>query len=85
MKQFARCTSCRQWYARRAITTVEIVQANGLQRTTLWCVRCIRDAEHRSQSFEDVPDRQEVTSSVAVAIHTHESAHQMGSTGMALS
>ena len=49
MKQFTRCTNCRQWYAQSATTSVEIVQGSGWRRTTVWCWRCIRDAEHRSQ------------------------------------
>lgn len=49
MKQFSRCTNCRQWYVHHAVTPVEIVRGNGLQRTVLWCESCIRAAEQRSQ------------------------------------
>ena len=49
VKQFARCTNCRQWYVRHTITTVEIFLGNGLRRTTLWCLGCISSAEYRSQ------------------------------------
>ena len=49
VKQFSRCTNCRQWYVHHAVTLVEIVRGNGLQRTTLWCESCIRAAEQRSQ------------------------------------
>ncbi len=48
MKQFARCSNCRQWYVDRAVTTVDIVQENGQRRTALWCQPCIREAEQRS-------------------------------------
>lgn len=53
MKQFARCTNCRQWYLRDAVTTVEVIRGSGLPCTTLWCQPCIREAEHRSQFAED--------------------------------
>jgi hypothetical protein len=48
VKQFARCSNCRQWYVDRAVATVDILQRNGLRRTALWCQSCIREAEQRS-------------------------------------
>jgi hypothetical protein len=48
VKQFARCSNCRQWYLERAVTTVDILQGNGVRRTALWCQPCIREAEQRS-------------------------------------
>ncbi len=53
MKQFARCTNCRQWYIHSATLLVEIYRGNGLHRTTLWCASCIRAAEQRSQAADD--------------------------------
>jgi hypothetical protein len=53
MKQFTRCTNCRQWYTQSATTPVEIVQGRDWRRTTVWCWRCVRDAEHRSQFPEE--------------------------------
>jgi hypothetical protein len=53
MKQFTRCTNCRQWYTPSATTTVEIVQGSGLRCMTVWCWPCIQDAEHRSQAAEE--------------------------------
>ena len=52
MKRFARCTNCRQWYVHSTTTVVAICLGNGLHRTTLWCLSCIQDTEHRSQSAE---------------------------------
>jgi hypothetical protein len=70
MKQFARCTNCRQWYRRDAVTTVEIIRGSGLQRTTLWCQSCIREAEHRSQfAAEGLPVQ--ATTPPAVTSHVH--------------
>ena len=51
MKQFARCTNCRQWYTYRFTTTVEIVKGRHMLKTTVWCFRCIAEAEHRSQAM----------------------------------
>lgn len=70
MKQFARCTNCRQWYRRDAVTTVEIIRGSGLQRTTLWCQPCIREAEHRSQfAAEGLPVQ--AAPPPAVTSHVH--------------
>ncbi|MDH3603823.1 MAG: hypothetical protein OEU26_29795 [Candidatus Tectomicrobia bacterium] len=72
MKRFARCTNCRQWYLHDAVTTVEIIRGSGLQRTTLWCQPCIREAEHRSQlTDENLPVQ--VETHIAVASHVHDS------------
>ena len=49
MKQFARCANCRKWYIHAFTQLVEIYQSAQLQRLTVWCYRCIADAEHRSQ------------------------------------
>jgi hypothetical protein len=70
MKQFARCTNCRQWYLRDALTTVEIIRGSDRQRTTLWCQPCIREAEHRSQLAEAGLPVQ-VETHLAVASHGH--------------
>ena len=59
MKQFTRCTNCRQWYRHSATSTVEIVQGDVLRRLTVWCRQCMQDAENRSQAVEEtarVPD-----------------------------
>ncbi len=53
MKQFARCSNCRQWYVERAVTTVDTLQGNGMRRTALWCQPCIREAEQRSQDADE--------------------------------
>lgn len=73
MKRFARCTNCRQWYLHDAVTTVEIIRGSGLQRTTLWCQPCIREAEHRSQLTDgNLPVPAETH--IAVASHVHHSS-----------
>jgi len=61
VKQFARCSNCRQWYVDHAVTTVDILQGNGVRRTALWCQPCIREAEQRSHDADegiDIPDLQ---------------------------
>ncbi|ETW99895.1 MAG: hypothetical protein ETSY1_13215 [Candidatus Entotheonella factor] len=62
MKQFARCSNCRQWYVEHAVTTVDILQGNGMRRTALWCQPCIRAAEQRSLYADDVVDFQDLQS-----------------------
>jgi len=49
MKQFAQCTNCQQWYIRTYTTAVEIYQSDSLRCMTIWCLRCIDEAERRSQ------------------------------------
>ena len=49
MKRFARCTNCQQWYVRTYTTSVEIYQHDNLCYLTVWCLRCIDEAEKRSQ------------------------------------
>ena len=49
MKRFARCTNCQQWYIRTYTAPVEIYQHDSLGCTTVWCLRCIDEAERRSQ------------------------------------
>lgn len=63
MKQFARCSNCRQWYVERAVTTVDILQGNGMRHTALWCQPCIREAEQRSLYADDAVDFQDLQSS----------------------
>lgn len=53
MKQFARCTNCRQWYIQTFTTAVEIYHGDHLHRVTVWCLRCIDEAERRSQPVDD--------------------------------
>ncbi|MDZ7379856.1 MAG: hypothetical protein ONB06_11005 [candidate division KSB1 bacterium] len=49
MKQFTRCANCQQWYVRTYTARVELYQSDSLRYTTLWCLRCIEEAERRSQ------------------------------------
>lgn len=49
MKQFTQCTNCQQWYVRTYTTTVEIYQRDSLRCMTVWCLRCVDEAERRSQ------------------------------------
>jgi len=63
VKQFARCSNCRQWYVDRAVTTVDILQGNGMRRTALWCQPCIREAEQRSLYAEEGIDVQDLQAS----------------------
>ena len=49
MKQFTQCTNCHQWYVRPYTTTVEIYQSDSRRCMTVWCLRCIDEAEQRSQ------------------------------------
>ena len=73
MKQFARCTSCREWFVHHAVATVEIVRSSGHLRTTLWCQGCIQETERRSQ----VPSEPVVVqqpSHTAVSLHVPKSS-----------
>ena len=49
MKHFAQCTNCQQWYVRTYTASVEIYQHDRLCCLTVWCLRCIDEAERRSQ------------------------------------
>ena len=49
MKRFARCTNCQQWYVQTYTASVEIYQHDNLCCLTVWCLRCIDEAEKRSQ------------------------------------
>jgi hypothetical protein len=49
VKRFARCTNCQQWYVQTYTTSVEIYQHGTLCCLTVWCLRCIDEAEKRSQ------------------------------------
>ena len=51
MKQFSHCTNCQQWYRREFTAAVEIYQDDHLRRVTVWCRRCIDEAEKRSQAM----------------------------------
>ena len=51
MKQFTQCTNCQQWYMRTYTTAVEIYQGDSLRYMTVWCLRCIAEAERRSQPY----------------------------------
>ena len=52
MKQFTQCTNCQQWYVRTYTTAVEIYQSDSLRCMTIWCLRCIDEAERRSQPHD---------------------------------
>ena len=52
MKHFARCTNCQQWYVRIYTASVEIYQHDSLCCLTVWCLRCIDEAERRSQPHD---------------------------------
>jgi hypothetical protein len=49
VKRFAQCTNCQQWYVQTYTTSVEIYQHDNLCCLTVWCLRCIDEAEKRSQ------------------------------------
>jgi hypothetical protein len=49
VKRFAQCTNCQQWYVRTYTASVEIYQHDSLCCLTIWCLRCIDEAEKRSQ------------------------------------
>ncbi|HEY7495026.1 MAG TPA: hypothetical protein VIH59_28475, partial [Candidatus Tectomicrobia bacterium] len=53
MKQFARCANCRQWYLQAFTMAVEIFCNGHLHRIAMWCVRCVEDAEQRSQPAQE--------------------------------
>jgi hypothetical protein len=79
VKQFARCTNCRQWYVYSFTTTVEIFTSGHMPKTTVWCCRCIADAEHRSQYATLQNDNRALSSTsasspVALAITAHGAA-----------
>ncbi|MCZ6876286.1 MAG: hypothetical protein O7G88_22615 [bacterium] len=49
MKQFSQCTNCQQWYVCAFTTAIELYQDDRLRQVTVWCLRCIDEAEQRSQ------------------------------------
>ena len=49
MKQFSQCSNCQQWYVRSFTAAIEIYQDDCLRQVTVWCLRCIDEAEQRSQ------------------------------------
>ena len=59
MKRFARCTNCQQWYVQTYTTAVEIYQHNTLCYLAVWCLRCIDEAEKRSQPHSTAIDREQ--------------------------
>jgi len=52
VKQFTQCTNCQQWYVRTYTTAVEIYQSDSQCCLTVWCLRCIDEAERRSQPHD---------------------------------
>ncbi len=50
-KQFTRCTNCRQWYVHTATMPVEVVYGDQCRRLTMWCLRCVAEAEQRSHDI----------------------------------
>ena len=52
VKHFARCTNCQQWYVQTYTASVEIYEHNNLCYLTVWCLRCIDEAEKRSQPHD---------------------------------
>ena len=65
MKRFARCTNCQQWYVRTYTTSVEIYEHDTLCCLTVWCLRCIDEAEKRSQLQSTAMDIQQRPSPLA--------------------
>lgn len=65
MKRFARCTNCQQWYVRTYTTSVEIYQHDNLCCLTVWCLRCIDEAEKRSQPHGTAIDIEQRPSSLS--------------------
>ncbi len=64
VKQFARCTHCRQWYVQTFTTLVEISPGHQSHRVTVWCLRCIDEAEQRSRPvYDHEPERSTTPSS----------------------
>ncbi len=49
MKQFSQCTNCQQWYVSSFTAAIELYQDDRLRQVTVWCLRCIDEAEQRSQ------------------------------------
>lgn len=57
MRQFTRCSHCRQWYLPSATTTVELLCHGGtVRRLATWCLRCVAEAEKRSRTLNALPD-----------------------------
>jgi hypothetical protein len=56
VKRFARCTNCQQWYVQTYTTSVEIYQHGTPGCLTVWCLRCIDEAEKRSQPHDTALD-----------------------------
>jgi hypothetical protein len=67
VKRFARCTNCQQWYIRTYTAPVEIYQHDSLCCMTVWCLRCIDEAERRSQLHGTSPIIENSTSTLHTA------------------
>jgi hypothetical protein len=65
VKRFARCTNCQQWYVQPYTTSVEIYQHDTLRCLTVWCFRCINEAEKRSQPHDTALESQQHPSSLS--------------------
>jgi hypothetical protein len=65
VKRFARCTNCQQWYVRTYTASVEIYQHDNLCCLTVWCLRCIDEAEKRSQPHDTAIDIQQRPNSLS--------------------
>src|ERR1044071_2433293 len=74
VKRFAQCTNCQQWYVRTYTTPVEIYQHDSLCCMTVWCLRCIDEAEQRSQ----LPRTATVTEGATPTSHTTNTAEHSG-------
>jgi hypothetical protein len=59
VKRFAQCTNCQQWYVQTYTASVEIYQPDNLCCLTIWCLRCIDEAEKRSQPHDTAIDRRQ--------------------------
>src|SRR5262249_57041320 len=65
VKRFARCTNCQQWYVQTYTASVEIYEHNNLCCLTVWCLRCIDEAEKRSQPHGTAIDMKQRLSPLA--------------------
>jgi hypothetical protein len=67
VKRFAQCTNCQQWYVQTYTTSVEIYQHDNLCCLTVWCLRCIDEAEKRSQPHGTAIDPKQYPSPLSSA------------------
>lgn len=82
VKQFTRCTNCRQWYVSSFTAAVETRHGNRCRRDTIWCLRCIDEAEQRSQGASPPETRHPETAAQPSTLPRRAAATTPKATGL---